>query len=123
MPSNIKSLRGFLSLTVYYRKFIRGYGSIASPLTDMLKKNSYSWSDSARAAFNALKSAVTQAPVLALPNFSKQFTIECNASGLGVGVVLMHGKQPVAYFSKALKGKALHMSTYEKELFALVTAI
>jgi len=49
----------------------------------MLKKNSYSWSDSARAAFNALKTAVTQAPILALPNFSKQFTIECNASGHG----------------------------------------
>jgi len=71
----------------------------------------------------ALKTAVTQAPVLALPNFSKQFTIECDASGLGVGAVLMQDKRPNAYLSKALKGKALHMSTYEKELFALVTAI
>jgi hypothetical protein len=123
LPSNIKSLRGFLGLTGYYRKFIRGYGSIASPLTAMLKKNSYSWSDSARVAFNALKTAVTQAPVLALPNFSKQFTIECDASGLGVGAVLMQDKRPIAYLSKALKGKALHMSTYEKELFSLVTTI
>jgi hypothetical protein len=123
LPSNIKSLRGFLGLMGYYRKFIRGYGSIATPLTAMLKKNSYSWSDSARAAFNVLKTAVTQAPVLALPNFSKQFTIECDASGLGVGAVLMQDKRPIAYLSKALKGKALHMSTYEKELFALVTAI
>jgi hypothetical protein len=71
----------------------------------------------------ALKTAVTQAPVLALPNFSKQFTIECDASGLGVGAVLMQDKRPIAYLSKVLKGKALHMSTYEKELFALVTAI
>jgi hypothetical protein len=53
LPSNIKSLRGFLGPTGYYRKFIIGSGSIAAPLTAMLKKNSYSWSDSAKAAFNA----------------------------------------------------------------------
>jgi hypothetical protein len=58
-----------------------------------------------------------------LPNFSKQFTIECDASGLGVGLVLMQDERPIAYLSKALKGKAFHMSIYEKELFALVTVI
>jgi len=122
-PKNIKALRGFLGLTGYYRKFIRSYGSIASPLTSMLKKNSFEWNDSAREAFQTLKVAVTQAPVLALPDFSKPFIIECDASGVGIGAVLMQGKQPIAFLSKALKGKALYMSTYEKELFALVTAV
>jgi hypothetical protein len=66
---------------------------------------------------------VTKAPVLALPNFAQPFVIEYDASGLGIGAVLMQGGKPIAYLSKALKGRALVMSTYEKELFALVTAI
>jgi hypothetical protein len=73
--------------------------------------------------FQALKGAITQAPVLALPDFSKPDIIECDASGVGIEAVLMQGKQPIAFLSKALKGKALYMSTYEKELFALVTAV
>jgi len=89
----------------------------------MLKKNSFSWSEPAQEAFLALKAAVTQAPILALPNFSQPFLIECDASGVGIGAVLMQGNRPIAFLNKALKGKALHMSTYEKELFALVTAI
>jgi hypothetical protein len=122
-PKTIKALRGFLGLIGYYRKFIRGYGSIAAPLTAMLKKNSFFWSELAQEAFQALKIAVTQAPVLALPNFSRPFLIECDASGIGIGAVLMQDSRPIAFLSKALKGKALHMSTYEKELFAFVTSI
>lgn len=60
---------------------------------------------------------------MALLNFAQPFVIECDASGLGVGAVLMQANRPIAYFSKALKGRALHMSTYENELFALVTTI
>jgi hypothetical protein len=123
LPKSIKSLRGFLGLTGYYRKFIKHYGAIAAPLTAMLKKNAFVWTCEAKEAFQALRMAVTQAPVLALPNFSQTFIIECDASGFGIGAVLMQNKRPIAYISKALKGKALHMSTYEKELFALVTAI
>lgn len=66
---------------------------------------------------------MTQDLVLALPNFAQPFVIECDAIGLGVGVVLMQENRPIAYLSKALKGRALHMSTYEKELFVLVIAI
>jgi len=58
-PKNIKAWRGFLGLTGYYRKFIKGYGSIAAPLTSMLKKNSFEWNDSTREALKALKVAVT----------------------------------------------------------------
>jgi hypothetical protein len=123
LPKNIKALRGFLGLTGYYRKFIKGYGSIASPLTPMLKKNSFGWNTAAHEAFQALKVAVTRTPVLALPYFSQPFVIECDASGMGIGAVLMQNRRPIAFLSKALKGKALHMSTYEKELFALVTAV
>jgi tetrahydromethanopterin S-methyltransferase subunit E len=116
-------LRGFFSLTGYYRKFIKGYGSIIAPLTSLLKKNAFSWDEAAKGAFFNLKDAVTHSLVLALPNFAQPFVIECDASGIGVGAVLMQNNKPIAYLSKALKGRALLMSTYKNELFALVTAI
>lgn len=62
-------------------------------------------------------------PVLALPDFTKPFNIECNASSRAVGVVLLQGGHPIAYYSQALKGSALMMSTYEKELSALVSVV
>lgn len=121
--SHLKSLRGFLGLTGYYRKFIKGYESIAAPSTSLLKKNSFEWSNLTQTAFEELKKAVTKPLVLRLPCFSKSFTVECDTSGNGLGVVLMQEGQPIVYFSKALKGRSLVLSTYEKELLALVTTV
>lgn len=89
----------------------------------MLKIYAFKWNVDVENAFNELKRAMTQPPILMLPNFTLLFTIECDASGGGVGVVLMQIGQPIAYLSKALKGKALSLSTYEKELFALVIVV
>jgi hypothetical protein len=84
-PKSLKALKGFLGLTGYYRKFIKGHGSIAAPLTDLLKKNAFLWSEVAEQAFQNLKVVVTNPPVLVLPDFNQPFVIECDASGRGIG--------------------------------------
>ena len=123
IPKDIKSLRGFLGLTGSYRKFVKGSGQIAAPLTALLKKDSFSWSDEAKFAFQQLKRAIVQPPVLAFPNFEKTFVVECDASGRGLGAVLMQQGRPIAFHGQALKGKNLALPTYEKELLALVTTV
>lgn len=62
-------------------------------------------------------------PVLTLPDFSKAFVVDCDAPGKGVGAILMQQGKLVSFFSQSLKGKALLLSTYENELYALITAV
>ncbi|GAU21227.1 hypothetical protein TSUD_11450 [Trifolium subterraneum] len=116
-------VRGFLGLTGYYRKFVKNYGKIAKPLTELTKKDNFCWGPEAVSAFNQLKQIMTTPPVLVIPNSSLPFEIECDAAGRGIGAVLMQQKQPIAFFSKALSEGNLSKSVYEKELMALVLCI
>lgn len=122
-PINIKALRGFLGLTGYYRKFVRHYGLIAKPLTNLLKKGQFLWTEEAQRAFEKLKEALTMTPVLQLPNFHKPFVVETDACYSGIGATLTQDGHPIAYLSKALGPKSLGYSVYEKEFLAILLAV
>jgi len=123
IPRTIKALRGFLGLTTYYHKFVKGYGGIATPLTTLLRKDAFRWNEKVEEAFNLLKKTMSTPPALGLPHFSKPFLIECDASSEGLGAVLMQNRRPLAHLSQGLKGKNLSLSTYEKESLDLVMGI
>ncbi|XP_068662898.1 uncharacterized mitochondrial protein AtMg00860-like [Aristolochia californica] len=80
-PTSITALRGFLGLAGYYRKFIRRYGQIVAPLNNLLKKNAFTWLETAAHSFQQLKEPISSAPVLQLPDFDESFVVECDASG------------------------------------------
>lgn len=123
VPTSVTELRGFLGLTGYYRKFMQSYGIIVKPLTQLLKKHGFGWSEGAQQAFDTLKQAMATTPVLSLPDFDQPFIVETDACATGVGVVLLQHGHPVAYYSKALGVKNQHLSIYEKEFLAIMMAV
>ncbi|KAH0746228.1 hypothetical protein KY285_007885 [Solanum tuberosum] len=101
VPKNVKELRGFLGLTGYYRRFVKNYGIIARPLTELTKKDAFTWHAKVEQVFQNLKRILTSVPVLRvlrLPDFTQQFTVECDASSDGIGAILLQHCHPVAYF-------------------------
>jgi hypothetical protein len=123
VPRSAWAVRGFLDLASYYYKFIHNHGSIAAPLTVLLKKEGFTWGDVAASAFTALKDAVTTAPVLAMPNFAKPFIVECDASSQGFDAVLIQEGHPLAFFSRAVAPRHRALEVYEHELIGLVQAV
>ena len=121
-PRSIKLLPGSLALTGYYRKFVKNFGKISAPLTTLLEKDVFQWLDRASIAFDKLKAAMTTTPVLTLPDFNRPFIIEADASGVGIGAILIQDGRPLAYTSKTLSPSHQNKSTYDKEMLAIVRA-
>ena len=122
-PCTAQALRGFLGLVGFYRRFIRNYTMLATPLTNLLTKEEFHWTVEAEVAFKKLKQAMTHSPVLALPDFMKPFVVETDASGSGMGAVISQGGHPIAFCGKQWCPRLLFSSTYVRELAAITTAV
>jgi hypothetical protein len=123
IPTNVTELRSFLGLAGYYRRFVQNYGIICRPLFAALKKEGFTWSEEQTLAFTELKQKMTTTPVLAMPDFSQPFVLETDASGYGIGAVLMQQGKPISFMSKAIGPKAAALSTYDKEALAIIEAL
>ncbi|KAL4026508.1 hypothetical protein IC575_014939 [Cucumis melo] len=84
IPTNVREVGGFLGLTGYYRRFIQNYGSIAGPLTQLLKNGNFKWSEDASVAFEKLKTSMMTLPMLVMPDLNFPFEIETDVSRYGV---------------------------------------
>ncbi|KAL5769927.1 hypothetical protein ACOSP7_014081 [Xanthoceras sorbifolium] len=115
-PRNVTEVRSFLGLAGYYRRFVKGFSSIASPLTKLLHKNvRFEWTDRCQAAFDRLKAMLVEAPILTQPVSGKDYVIYSDASHHGLGCVLMQEGKVVAYASRQLKNHELNYPIHDLE--------
>ncbi|HMK58804.1 MAG TPA: RNase H-like domain-containing protein [Nitrososphaeraceae archaeon] len=127
-PKDKKTLQSFLGCLGYHRKFIKDYSTIAKPLTDLTQKNKlFAWEEAQQKAFDILKGKLNEKPILLWPDVNKDFYIQTDASGVGIGGVLLqfkdNVKHPVMYISRKLLPCEQRYSTIERELLAIVWSI
>lgn len=127
-PKNDKEIRSFIHLAGYYRKFIKDFGTIAAPLTMLLRKDAvWRWDSEQERAFVELKEALTTKPLLVYPDFKRPFCLVTDASKIGLGSCLMqdqgHGMQPVAYASKVNSRAEANYTITELECLAVIWSI
>lgn len=126
--TSVADVQSFLGTVGYYRKFVRMFSEIATPLTQLLQKGSpFVWESAQQHAFDALKEAVSQQPVLILPDPSLPYVVTTDASGYAVGAWLSqdqgHGLQPIAFLSKKMLPAERNYPVHEQELLAIVLAL
>ncbi|KAL4379294.1 hypothetical protein GQ457_02G032210 [Hibiscus cannabinus] len=123
-PTSVTEIRSFLGLAGYYRRFVSGFSKVAAPLTKLLQKGvKYEWSDARQQAFEKLKEALINAPVLTQPVSGKEFVVYSDDSYVGLGCVLMQEGRVVAYASRQLKVHEKNYPTHDIELAAVVFAL
>ncbi|KAK8921802.1 hypothetical protein KSP39_PZI019922 [Platanthera zijinensis] len=123
-PSTPTEIRSFLGLAGYYRRFVKGFSSLAAPLTRLTQKHArFEWTDQCEQAFSELKQRLCSAPVLALPSDRLDFSVYTDASGVGLGCVLMQDDRVIAYGSKQLKIHERNYPTHDLEFAAVVFAL
>jgi len=128
-PKSTKQLRRFLGMAGWYRRFIDNFASLTGPLTNLLKKSKgFNWNAEAQDAFEKLKANLAKAPILASPDYSRPFLLQCDASKIGVGAVLAQVDQdnnevPIAFFSKKLNKAQSNYSVTEQECLAVILSL
>ena len=125
---NITDVRSFLGLAGYYRRFVKGFSKLSSPLSELLKKEkAFDWTEREQKAFEVLKEAITSAPILISPDTTKNYVVTTDASGFATGAVLQqdHGKglQPIAFMSHKMNAAEKNYPVHEQELLAIVHAL
>jgi len=122
LPKSVPTLRSFLGLASYYRKFIKNFTKIVAPLTNLLKKSAmtYEWEGACDEAFETLKGILVKVPVLKLPDFDKDFEIHSDASDFAIGGILVQEGRPVAFESKKLSETEQRWPTHKKEMWAVM---
>ncbi|GFT46262.1 retrovirus-related Pol polyprotein from transposon 17.6 [Trichonephila clavipes] len=122
-PKNSKEVSKFLGMAGWYQKFIPKYADISEPLYRLKKKGAKSnWSTEAQDSFDKIKRALTEAPFLHYPNFTEQFNLFTNASGVGIGAVLNQNHSPIAFASRILNKAERNYTVTERECLAVIWA-
>ena len=123
-PNNASEIRSFLGLAGYYRRFIKDFAAIASPMTKLTKKGvKFEWTQECENSFQELKKRLTSAPVLVLPSGTEGFQVYTDASRKGLGCVLMQQGKVIAYASRQLKDHEMNYPTHDLELAAVIHAL
>ncbi|GJV22846.1 putative reverse transcriptase domain-containing protein [Tanacetum coccineum] len=123
-PRTLSEVRSFLGLTGYYHRFIENFYKIAKPLTVLTQKSkTFDWGEEQKNAFQTLKDKLCNTPVLALPDRPEDFLVYCDASGLGLGCVLIQRGKVIAYASRQLKIHVKNYTTHDLELGAVMFAL
>jgi hypothetical protein len=123
-PTTVRQIRSFLGLAGYYRRFIPDFSRIAKPIKELLKKGAkFEWDQKCEDAFHTLRQHLTTAPVLAQPDNNKSFDMYCDASGTGLGCVLMQDNRVIAYPSRALRPHEQNYPTHDLELAGVLHAL
>jgi hypothetical protein len=124
LPMTVFEIQSFLGLVGYYRRFIMNFSKIVKPITKLLKKgNKYVWSEACDEAFKHLNKLLITSPVLAQPDTTKPFDVYCDASGTGLGGVLMQEGHVISYSLRQLRRHEEHYPTHDLELAAVVIVL
>lgn len=129
VPKNIRDVRRIMGMAGWYRRFIDNFSDLTAPITDLLKSNKkkFEWTNEADKAFMKLKSALVSSPILCSPNYDEIFTIQTDASNVGMGAVLTQGEgkgeKVIAYMSSKLTTAQQKYTTTERECLAVLEAI